>query len=222
MGQEMKAALIILIPSLALASPKEQEARWNSAKLNPAWSIALDKLVSRYQRTQATYVQIQNMRPNGIPAAVCFGLLYRESDNDMTCSPAQGDSLSRRSTHVPRGRIPNVEPPYTFLQAAEDSYYSPQLDHMDAKDWSSIGAALDNSEGFNGWGYRNRGMVSPYVWSGTSVYQRGKFVADGRLDRSFVDKQAGVAAILLRFRERGIPILKAPKVSFQIVPVQLR
>lgn len=105
---------------------------------------------------------------------------------------------------MPRGRIPGVPPPYTFLQAAEDAYYSPQLDHLDTKDWHQVGAVLENVEAFNGLGYQRRGVVSPYVWAGSSVYSRGKYTGDGRYDPVFVDKQMGVAAVLKRMIERGI------------------
>ena len=207
----MKPLPIILCLLTISAAAVDQEARWQAATVNPRNSIALDSLIARYQRTRGTYEQIQAMRENGVPAPILFGLLYREADSDMKCSPAQGDPLIHRSRHVPRGRIPGVPPPYTFLQAAEDAYYSPQLDHLDTKDWQHIGNVLNNVESFNGNGYRARGLVSPYVWSGTSIYPgRGKFVADGRYSATAIDRQLGVAAILKRMQARGIPLSFAP------------
>jgi lysozyme family protein len=179
--------------------PAVERTRWAAAKLtNPD---KIDKLIDRYRRTHKTYDAIQAMRKNGVPARVVFALLYRESDNDMTRSPAQGDPLNHRSLHVPHGRIPDKNPPYTFLQAAEDAYYAPELDHLDTKQWTEIGAILSNCELFNGPGYWKRGLVSPYNWSGTNQYSRGKFVADGKFDPMFVDRQMGAAAILKRMEQ---------------------
>jgi len=181
-----------------------ERARWQTAKIDKAAIPHLDKLVARYQRTQSVYQTIEHMRRNGVPARVVFALLYREADNDMTKSPAQGDPLNHRSIHVPKGRIPGKNPPYTFLESAEDSYYSPELDHLDTKNWSEIGAVLWNCVGFNGLGYTKRGLPSPYAWSMTTAYLRGKYVSDGRFDPLAVDKQAGVAAILKQFEARGV------------------
>lgn len=55
---------------------------------------------------------------------------------------------------------------------------------------------LEFAERWNGLGYRRMGAPSPYVWSGTDQYVKGKFTADGKYDPDVVDKQLGVAVIL--------------------------
>lgn len=181
-----------------------QVTRWHAAKVNPRYSIQLDQLVALYRRHAATYTAIARMRSNGVPATVVFGLHYRESDNDFKCHPHEGSPLTHRTRYVPRGRPLTPEPPYPFLVSAEDAYYS--YEHLERKDWQEIGAVLEAVEGFNGTGYKKRGVPSPYVWSGSDQCSRGKYVADGRYDASFLDKQLGVAAILLRMRERGLAL----------------
>lgn len=195
---------ILLLAGALHASPAEEAVLWKDAKTNPKDSVLLDKLVGRYLRTKKVYDEIQAMRPNGVPSRIAFCLLYRECDNDMSCSPAQGDPLTHKSRHVPKGRIPGVSPAYTFLQAAEDAYYSKDLDYLQAKDWSTIGSTLWVCEGFNGTGYWKRGLVSPYIWSGTSNYLRGKYTGDNRYNPKAVDQQMGVAALLLRMQLRGV------------------
>lgn len=198
--------LLLLATELVFGAASDQVARWKYVQLNSNVALRLDKLIARYTKTRRAYEAIEKMRRNGVPAVVSFSLLYRESDNNMRCSPAQGDSLRYRSIHVPKGRIPGVKPPYTFLQAAEDAYYSPDLDHLDRKDWRSIGPVLWNTETFNGVGYAKHGRPSPYVWSGTNQYQRGKYPSDGRFDPMMVDKQLGTAAIMIRMIQRGIKL----------------
>lgn len=213
----MKLILLFIfwITQWAYCVPQQQAARWKHGSIDPRHTIALDQLIVRYTRTQSTYLTIERMRPNGVPAPVCFGLLYRESNNDMTKSPAQGDPLTHKSRNVPRNRIPGVNPPYTFLQSAEDSYYSMDLDHLQTRNWSEVGALFDAVENFNGGGYRARGVTSPYVWNGVkgpkeyNYYIQGKYIADGQWSSTFVDKQLGVAAILMRMKERGIELPRA-------------
>ena len=196
-------AVLLLIYS-AYADAPDQAARWQRATISPRETIALDALVARWQRTESTYQAVEAMRANGVPATVAFCLFYREADSDLSCSPAQGDPLTHRSRNVPAGRIPGKTPPYKWSDAAFDAYYV--VDHLDQCDWHDKQAALDKIESFNGFGYRAHGVAAPYLWSGTTVYTRGKYVRDGRFDPLAVDRQLGVAAILKRMQERGIAL----------------
>ena len=51
-------------------------------------------------------------------------------------------------------------------------------------------------ERYNGFGYRKRGLVTPYLWSFSNLYIKGKFVADGHFDPNAVSKQCGAALML--------------------------
>lgn len=201
-------ALGILLANMARAEPipVNQVQRWQSAQVNPHYNIAVDVAVGLYQRHQAQYESIQRMKKNGVPAPILFCLHYRECDNSFRESPAQGDSLQRRSVNEPRGRIPNVDPPYTFDQAAYDAYYVVEHPPLDKIDWSNMQAALDKMESFNGFGYRAKGIAAPYLWSGTSLYHGGKYVRDGVFSRTAMDQQLGCAAILNGMIAKGIKI----------------
>ncbi len=59
------------------------------------------------------------------------------------------------------------------------------------------------AEYYNGLGYYKRGRPSPYVFSGTDQYRRGKYVADGRYSRGARDRQLGVATMIQAIRESG-------------------
>jgi hypothetical protein len=46
-------------------------------------------------------------------------------------------------------------------------------------------------------GYANKGLPSPYIWSGTDQYEKGKYTSDGKYDPAeAVDEQLGCAGIL--------------------------
>ena len=51
-------------------------------------------------------------------------------------------------------------------------------------------------EANNGMGYRKRSVATPYLWSFTNHYDKGKFVADGKYDAEAISKQVGAAVLL--------------------------
>ncbi len=104
-----------------------------------------------------------------------------------------GDPLSARTTHVPKGRPAKWNPPNDWESSAVDALtlhgYAKQ------KDWS-IPRALYRFENFNGWGYRGKGINSPYLWSFCNHYSKGKYTSDGKYDPNAVSKQCGAAVMM--------------------------
>ncbi|MEM8838832.1 MAG: D-Ala-D-Ala carboxypeptidase family metallohydrolase, partial [Pseudomonadota bacterium] len=78
-------------------------------------------------------------------------------------------------------------------ESAEDALR--QKGFHEETDWS-LPRALFRFERYNGFGYRPRSVASPYLWGFTTLYGRGKFVADGVFDGNAVTKQCGVGALL--------------------------
>jgi lysozyme family protein len=107
-----------------------------------------------------------------------------------------GDPLTARTRQVPAGRPRHGQPPFTWLQSARDALTMPGKAFDEVTDWS-LPHALWLLEGYNGYGYRlHRGIHSPYLWSGTNHYTKGKYVADGKYDSQAVSKQAGCAGLI--------------------------
>ncbi len=183
-----------------------QSQRWDTATINPRHYIALDRMVALYQRLAPRYAAIERLRANGVPSEILFCLHQRESSGSFACHPHEGSPLTHRTRDVPKGRIPGAPPPYTFLQSAEDAYYV--CDRLDLIGWHRVSTALQGVESFNGLGYQrfHPEVPSPYLWSGTSLYKRGKYTADGRFDHFAIDRQPGVAAILKRMEQRGLRV----------------
>lgn len=197
-------AICILCSSLAKGAVPDQEARWQAARPDPHFSIALDLEAARFQRLEARYQGVTTMRSNGVPAAIIYCLHQRESSGNFLCHPHEGSPLTQRTRFVPKGRLPNSPPPYTFEKSAEDAYYV--CDRLDQVQWKNRASALQGIESFNGLGYQkfHQDVPSPYLWSGTTVYSRGKYTGDGRFDANARDKQLGVVAILKRFEQLGL------------------
>src|SRR5262249_53572875 len=101
------------------------------------------------------------------------------------------DRWNRVSVHVPAGRGPFI----SWEEAAVDALVDCAPYAARNSDWS-MGAALTKLEEYNGLGYAARHQPSPYIWSGTDQYQRGKYVRDGVYDPNVVDSQLGCAGLL--------------------------
>ena len=111
-----------------------------------------------------------------------------------------GDSLERRTVNVPAARPKTGKPPFTFEESAVDAL---EYDGFTAwSDWS-IGGICYKLEGYNGWGYRAHKINSPYLWSYSNLYRRGKYVEDNKWSDTAVSRQCGAAVILRRMSERG-------------------
>lgn len=96
----------------------------------------------------------------------------------------------RKTSLVPAGRGPFS----SWENAAVDALALKGWNNI--KDWP-ISRWLYESERYNGWGYYlYHGVNSPYVWGGTSLQQRGKYVSDGKWSSGAWDSQLGTAAIL--------------------------
>lgn len=180
-----------------------QETRWHRAELRPEWASRVNAAVRRYKDTRPRYAAIEGMRNPGVPARVIFVLHGRESTWSFKKHLHEGSPLTGRTRWVPKGRPRSGQPPFTFEESAEDALY--KLKDMENWNWSTLESMLQNIETYNGLGYQryHKDVPSPYLWSGTTIYTRGKYVADGRFSRLAVDKQIGCAAILKRMHQLG-------------------
>ena len=99
-----------------------------------------------------------------------------------------------QTIHEPFHRPP--DPKVSWEDGAYDALVVVErLDQI--KDWGPERVAYA-SEKFNGFGYRSpsRNIPSPYLWGGTNIQKRGKFVEDGKYDKTVMDSQIGSMAVL--------------------------
>lgn len=159
-------------------------------------------------------------KATGVPWDVIGVIHYRESSGDFRGVLHNGQKIigtGKKTTLVPKGRGPFS----TWEDAAVDALVNCAPYLAKNKDWS-LGTTLDKLEAYNGLGYRNKGLASPYLWAGTDQYVKGKYVADGKFDPNHVDQQLGVAAILMKIRESVAqePVTPAPVPKPRPIPVQ--
>jgi lysozyme family protein len=178
--------------------------RWANAKLTrgPEFAPVAERLAA--PAAKARYQKISEA--TGVPWFVIAVIHEREASQDWTAQLGQGDPLGQMSTHVPKGRGPFFNHPDD--PPLQDAFYRGALDALiDCapyaarwKDWSP-GGTMTLLEQYNGLGYANKGLPSPYIWSGTDQYRSGKYVRDGVFDPNEVDEQLGCAGLIKAMME---------------------
>lgn len=142
----------------------------------------------------------------GVPAPFLGALDLRESNCNPRLGLGQGDPWDRVSTHVPRNQGP-------FRSWLEAGNFYVRYDHLNdttaAWTWEY---ECWKGEGWNGFGPRNHGRHTGYLWSCTSCYdpprlggegKAGKYVGDGEWSPDTVDAQPGIIPVM-----RGIIALR--------------
>lgn len=116
-----------------------------------------------------------------------------------------GDPLSARTVQVPAKR-PIAEPltgkgkPYSWEESCKDCIQYKTWDKIE--NWN-IPTLLYQWERNNGFGYQKKGINTPYLWSYTNQYTKGKYVADGKYDADAISKQIGCVAIFKALQEKN-------------------
>jgi lysozyme family protein len=168
-------------------------------------------LEEKYNTVDECVRRIVNARPRyeavsaqtGIPWYFIGIIHMMECSGDFTCHLHNGDPLTARTVHVPKNCPSTGNPPFSWEESALDALIIKSLDKW--TDWS-IPGILFQFERYNGFGYRPKGIKSPYLWSFSSHYKKGKFTADGFFDPNSVSRQIGAAVLLRRMSELQIAI----------------
>jgi lysozyme family protein len=169
----------------------EYAAFFERCVVRPQFQPNVSYYVKRLRQGEASYRQVEGELGIAWPfvgvihAMECGFNFYGHLHN--------GDPLTARTVHVPRGRPASGDPPYTWMQSALDALRLKKLEQV--TDWS-VPHMLFLLEGYNGFGYRRRGVPTPYLWSFSNIYASGKFVLDGKFDPNAVSKQCGAALML--------------------------
>lgn len=162
-------------------------AQINSIDTNK-FSYDINNFKKIYNNNKATYEAIS--KKTGIPPELIAAIHYRESNCNFNTYFHNGDPLGKPTTHVPVGKYFD-----NFIDSAVDALNDKKAirdEYGLTADSNDLAAMMAFAERYNGLGYYNKDRVSPYVYSGTNVYTKGKYVADGKFDPNVVDKQPGV------------------------------
>lgn len=169
----------------------DYKAQYETMVINPDRIDDVDAIIGKIKAHADKYKEVEQL--TNVPWYVTAVIHYRESTLNFATHLHNGDKLTERTIHVPAGRPIKGNPPFTWVESAVDalklkSYHT-------CTDWS-IENTLNLIERYNGLGYKKKGLPSPYLWSWSSIYRKGKYVADGRFDPNVVDQQCGAAVLL--------------------------
>ena len=171
---------------------------FDRCRLRPEFEANLNFYVSRLLKHKQIYAQRGSSL--GIPWAL-IGILHgMECGFNFGTHLHNGDPLTGPTKRVPKGRPEPVQRSFTWLESANDALQMKGLHKI--TDWS-LPRLLFQLEAYNGFGYRPRGIPTPYLWSFSNLYRSGKFVADHEFDPNAVSKQCGAAVMLRGLQEAG-------------------
>lgn len=191
--------------------PLDAPVRQNNAKLLseakrllPTDGLTSEDLKAFTKHYEANKVRYEAMgKRTNLPPDLIAALFWREAKGDFNCMMSNGSPLDKPSPIEPH------DGPYnSWEDSAIAALNSPgrqsllktlELD----KNPNDLVALATFAETYNGAQYSLDGVPSPYVFSGTDVYSKGKYTTDGVLDPNFVDTQIGVVPMLVAVR--GVP-----------------
>lgn len=154
----------------------------------------IDSVAKRLISHKDTYKELEKITT--VPWSVSAVIHEREASGNFHCHLHNGDPLTHRTVHVPKGRPKTGNPPFTWIESAADAL---ALDHLtDVTDWCMEHACF-MWETYNGWAYWQWHHINtPYDWARTNQYQSGKYVADHKYNSSYVDTQIGCVPLIMR------------------------
>ncbi|CAH2603235.1 Peptidoglycan-binding protein [Rhodovastum atsumiense] len=180
----------------------EYLARWQTLQPRVGVAAVAADLATGLAAGRARYDAIGG----GVPWWWIAAIHQMESSADFGRHLHNGDPLGARTVHVPCGRPPDGQPPFTWESSARDALVLAGVWGLD--DWSAA-PALWRAERFNGMGYRLRGVASPYLWAGSTHYSAGQFIADGRFSAGAVCRRPGVALLWAAMAAAGLADIAA-------------
>jgi lysozyme family protein len=173
-----------LFSEMELRSNYSEAANWNAAMI---------------RKSRARYEGVSKV--TGVPWHFIAVIHALESSFNFRAHFHNGDfPLSARTRQVPSGRPAIWLPPADWESSAKDALRL--LGFTNQKDWS-LERTLYRLEAYNGLGYRSYGVPTPYLWSYSNQYDRGKFVADGHFSDRARSQQCGSAVMLKLLEQSG-------------------
>lgn len=189
----IEAALPAVSTTLKFEALDDEYSAWfGAAQLRPEYKESTDWHLAQMKQARPRYERLG--KRFGIPWAFIAAIHGLEASFNFRAHLHNGDfPLSRRTRQVPAGRPSVWLPPSDWESSAADALRL--LGFAGQSDWS-VPRMLHRLEAYNGFGYRRAGRASPYLWSFSTLFSRGKFVADGKFDPNARSKQCGGAVML--------------------------
>lgn len=180
---------------------QEYEYLYSICTINPGKQAELTavckKIIANKKKYQAVEDKINT------PWYFVAAIHLREASLNFNTYLGNGDPLNKKSVHVPKNRGPFN----SWEEGAIDALTLEGYAHK--TDWS-LGTTFKRLEMYNGAGYRTGRMqgtlplnASPYIYSYTPFYIKGRSIEDHSWYPDSVDDNAGCMAILKQLEHMG-------------------
>jgi lysozyme family protein len=178
----------------------EYQRLFDTCVIRPGRAQEVEQLSRKIGQNRQRYEAVSS--GTGVPWYFIALIHCLEASFDFRTHLHNGDPLEAPTVRVPAGR-PLGPGPFTWEQSAQDALRLKRLHTW--TDWTVPGV-LYKLEGYNGFGYRrlNPKLNSPYLWSFSNHYSKGKYVADGRFSPSAISRQCGCAVLFRRLVDHGL------------------
>lgn len=196
-----------MVPTFEAASV-DYRRRWQAMSVSASVTLKANKVADTILAHQTEYEEVS--KATDVPWVFVALIHYRESDLNFKTHLANGDSLKADTVHVPKHLMGRAGP-FGWVEAAVAAL---KHDHdFDTKfDWD-FARLCYQLEAYNGWGYRSKGVTSPYLWSQSNQHLRGKYVRDGVYSASAIDEQLGCLVVLKSLITMGATDLSFPDIN---------
>ncbi|UPJ27807.1 peptidoglycan-binding protein [Bradyrhizobium sp. CW1] len=172
---------------------------WQRMRIRPERLTEVNAIANRLIALKPRYQQVASKVL--VPWHIIAVLHQREASADFAGVLHNGERIigtGKLTSLVPKDRGPFS----SWEESAVDALTMPPHSLHVVPNWT-VERACFEIERYNGFGYRNHHpqVRSPYLWSFSTNYECGKYVADGHFDPDANDKQCGTMPILKMLME---------------------
>jgi len=146
-------------------------------------------LIPKLLANKKVYDEIS--KATGVPSAFIACVHVQELGSDVGVNKAylgNGQPWNKKTTIVPKGVGP-------FSSFVEGGIHAMKRRNLHKIDLWTLERMIFELEGYNGFGYRSKGIKTPYVWGFTNHYTSGYYIADGVF--SATKKKAGAGCFTI-------------------------
>lgn len=187
-------------PPATIPNAAEYAQFFTSMIIDTSRSTEIQTIAHRIEQGISRYKTVADAV--GVTYWPLVGIIHNlESSGNFNTHLYNGDPLSHRTVNRPVGRPMTGEPPFTWEFSAIDALRYEGFDTW--HDWTVLGMAY-MLERYNGFGYRNHHVPSPYLWAGSSIYVKGFYTHDGVFDPNAVSRQIGGMTMIKFLFDQGI------------------
>ena len=156
-----------------------------TAQIIPSWQERLAEVRDHLLSLKPRYEGF------GVPWELLAVLHMRECSNDFNRQILNGEPWKQMTTLIPKGLGP-------FESWRDAMWYAIVHHKINLLEENDLPEIMQFLEGWNGFGYFNKGKQSPYVWTGSNHgIGTGRYMADNTYDETAVDAQPGAGVMFL-------------------------